>query len=220
MIKPPLFSAVIFDMDGLVLETETAYLIGWRQAVEAMGYPYDQAFFHSLWGLDVGLIKQMLLDHYGAYFDLNQFQKSSGLYWLAHVKQHGINKKKGIDALLDCLNKHQIPYCLATNSPEKSARDCLAMAGLEGVFEIIIGRESVQHSKPAPDIFLKAANAVQHPIKQCIVLEDSVIGLTAAQRAGAYTFFIPSQTHYTIDKSFKNYQILADLTEVIPFIPT
>ncbi|MCK4493698.1 MAG: HAD family phosphatase [Methylococcales bacterium] len=218
MIKPSNFSAVIFDMDGLVLETETAYLIGWQQAVEAMGYPYDQGFFLSLWGLDVGLIKQMLLDYYGADFDLKQFQKSSGIYWLAHVKQHGIQKKPGVEALLDCLKKHQIPYCLATNSPEKSARDCLAMAGLEGVFDIIIGRESVQHSKPAPDVFLKAANTLHCPIEQCLVLEDSIIGLTAAQRAGAYTFFIPSQSEYKIDKSFSNYSILNTLTDVIPFI--
>jgi HAD superfamily hydrolase (TIGR01509 family) len=218
MTKIPSFSAIIFDMDGLILDTETAYLMAWQQAVEAMNYPYNPALFLSLWGMDLSIIKELLLDHYGSRFNLKQFQQLSGVYWLAQVQQHGIEKKLGVESLLRVIHQRQIPYCLATNSPEKTARECLVFAGLSDMFRLIISGDDVLQSKPAPDIFLKAAEKLQQPIEHCLILEDSVTGLTAAHRSGAYTFFIPSQKVYKIDASFKNYQTLGNLTNVIPFI--
>ena len=88
--------------------------------------------------------------------------------------------------------QHQIPYCLATNSLAVNAYECLELAGIKEVFSTIITRDDVQHGKPAPDIFLKAAELLQVPISQCLVLEDSHAGIVAASRAGAFSVFIPS----------------------------
>jgi len=88
--------------------------------------------------------------------------------------------------------QHQIPYCLATNSRAINAYECLELAGIKDLFSIIITRDDVQQGKPSPDIFLKAAELLQVPITQCLVLEDSHAGIVAAYRAGAFSVFVPS----------------------------
>lgn len=186
------FSAVIFDMDGLVLDTETTYFIAWQQAAASMGYKLSDGFCASLSGLSGEAGTQKLLAECGTDFDLSTFKQAAGLHWHGHVKHHGIAVKHGFHDLLALIIQHDIPYCLATNSRTMNAVECLALAGLTEVFHLIISRDDVQHGKPAPDIFLHAAARLQVPIARCLVLEDSHAGIVAATQAGAFTVFIPS----------------------------
>ena len=94
--------------------------------------------------------------------------------------------------MLEFIVQQQIPYCLATNSRAVNAYECLELAGIKDVFSTIITRDDVQYGKPAPDIFLKAAELLQVPISQCLVLEDSHAGIVAASSAGAFSVFVPS----------------------------
>ncbi len=214
----PNFSAIIFDMDGLVLDTEITYLQAWQQAVQKMGYQLDEHFFLSLSGLDSATVKNRLLEYCGSKFNLNYFHKLSSHYWYANVRQHGIKKKKGLESLLNVIKIYKIPYCLATNSIETNARECLAFANLTETFKLIISRDQVKQGKPAPDIFLKAAKLLQQPINNCLVLEDSLIGIKAAQRAGAYSILIPSQPMQPNEQLISHKAIFNDLTEVSKFI--
>lgn len=186
------YSAVIFDMDGLVLDTEMTYFIAWQQAAASMGYTLSDGFCASLSGLSGEAGTQKLLTECGADFELSTFKQAAGLHWHDHVKQHGIAVKHGFHDLLECIVQHEIPYCLATNSRAINALECLALAGLTEVFDLIISRDDVQHGKPAPDIFLHAAARLQVPVARCLVLEDSHAGIVAATQAGAFSVFIPS----------------------------
>jgi beta-phosphoglucomutase len=186
------FSAVIFDMDGLVLDTETTYFVAWQEAAKAMGYTLSEHFCLSLSGLHYKDIELKLMAWCGAGFNLQAFNQLSGLYWREHVYAHGINIKHGFTRLLEFIVERKIPYCLATNSRAVNAYECLQLAGLKDVFSTIITRDDVQHGKPAPDIFLKAADVLRVPISRCLVLEDSHSGIMAASRAGAFSVFVPS----------------------------
>jgi len=186
------FSAVIFDMDGLVLDTETGYLVAWQQAANAMGYELSESFCLSLSGLHYNDIVPKLMASCGVDFDLQAFNRLSAIYWREHVYAHGIKIKHGFTELLEFIIQQQIPYCLATNSRAINAYECLELAGIKEVFSTIITRDDVQHGKPAPDIFLKAAELLRVPISQCVVLEDSHAGILAASRAGAFSVFVPS----------------------------
>jgi beta-phosphoglucomutase len=186
------FCAVIFDMDGLVLDTETTYFVAWQQAAKAMGYALSETFCLSLSGLHYKDVELKLMDWYGADFNLQAFNHLSGIFWREHVNTHGINIKHGFTQLLEFIVQQQMPYCLATNSPAINAYECLEVAGIKDVFPTIITRDDVQHGKPAPDIFLKAAELLKVPISQCLVLEDSHAGIVAASRAGAFSVFVPS----------------------------
>jgi HAD superfamily hydrolase (TIGR01509 family) len=114
--------------------------------------------------------------------------------WRNHVHHNGIKVKHGFKELLAFIVEQQLPYCLATNSRTANALECLELAGLSHIFTTIISRDDVEHSKPAPDIFLKAAECLQVPIQQCLVLEDSHTGIVAAKLAGAFTVCVPSST--------------------------
>jgi beta-phosphoglucomutase-like phosphatase (HAD superfamily) len=186
------FSAVIFDMDGLVLDTEPTYFIAWQQAAKAMGYVLSKAFCLSLSGLHYKEIELKLIAWCGADFNLHVFNHLSGIFWREQVNAHGISIKHGFTELMKFIVQQQIPYCLATNSRAVNAHECLELAGIKDAFSTIITRDDVEQGKPAPDIFLKAAELLQVPISQCLVLEDSYAGIEAASRAGAFSVFIPS----------------------------
>ncbi len=192
MITVADFSAVIFDMDGLVLDTESTYSIAWQQAANAMGYGFSKEFCLSLSGLHYPDIELKLLVYCGAEFNLQTFNRLSGECWRDHVNVHGISIKHGFIGLVDLLIEQNIPYCLATNSRTENALECLELAGIKDVFSIIVSRDHVRHGKPEPDIFLKAAELMQVDINRCLVLEDSHAGIVAASKAGAVSVFIPS----------------------------
>ena len=192
MCKLADFAAVIFDMDGLVLDTESTYMIAWKRAASAMGYDFSDDFCLSLSGLHYQDVELKLMDYCGAEFDLQNFNQLSGDYWRDHVNVHGISIKYGFSGLLEVLIRQKIPYCLATNSRAVNALECLELAGIKDIFSIIISRDHVLHGKPEPDIFLKAAEVLQVDITRCLVIEDSDAGIVAAFRAGAVSAFIPS----------------------------
>jgi beta-phosphoglucomutase-like phosphatase (HAD superfamily) len=192
MLKLADFAAVIFDMDGLVLDTESTYCIAWQQAASEMGYNFSRDFCLSMSGLHGKDIELRLIEFCGVEFDLQIFNRLSGDFWRDHVEIHGINIKHGFSELLSLLNQQEIPYCLATNSRTVNALECLELAGIEEVFSIIITRDHVQHGKPEPDIFLRASELLQVDISRCLVIEDSHAGIVAASRAGAVSVFIPS----------------------------
>jgi HAD superfamily hydrolase (TIGR01509 family) len=186
------FSAVIFDMDGLVLDTETTYFVAWQKAAKAIGYVLSDSFCLSLSGLHYKDVELKLTDWGGADFNLQTFNQLSSIFWREHINSHGINIKPGFTQLLEFIVQQQIPFCLATNSRAINACECLELAGIKDVFSTIISRDDVQHGKPAPDIFLKAAEMLQVPISECLVLEDSHAGIVAASRAGAFSVYVPS----------------------------
>ncbi len=191
-LKFPSFSAVIFDMDGLVLDTEMTYFIAWKKAANIMGVSFSDEFCSSLSGLYYQDMEKKLIKYYGAGFDLKQFAKLSGDFWRSYVNQKGIPIKKGFFNLLNQLKANNISFCLATNSGKKNALECLALANLTHVFSTVITRDHVKHGKPEPDIFIEAAKVLEQPINQCLVLEDSKTGIQAAKNAGAPSVFIPS----------------------------
>jgi len=209
----PDFNALIFDMDGLILDTEITYFNAWQQAAKALGYQLSDAFCAGLSGLPFSEIERRLTQALGDDFPLAEFYPLSSEFWRATVSCDGIAVKKGVHDLFAVLNNKQIPYCLATNSPEKNARECLRYAGVENLFELLVCRDHVQAAKPAPDIFLQAADRLGQEIQSCLVIEDSLTGLLAARNANAFSVLVPS---VSVDEGMQELAgiILNDLSEL------
>jgi beta-phosphoglucomutase len=214
------FKGFIFDMDGLVLDTEPTYFAAWQQAVTTMGYQLQPDVFKIVSGLHYHQVEARLKIWLGQDFNLQAFKRLGTDYWRKHVREQGIAVKPGVIALLDYAKQKGIPVCLATNSWAVYARHCLAIAGLTHRFPMMITGDTVKRVKPAPDIFLKAAEMMRVDISQCVIFEDSHTGIVAASASGAYSVYVPStfpinsQTVELCDCMIDN------LTQVFETLPT
>ena len=210
----PDFGAVIFDLDGLVLDTETTYFAAWRQAAGKMGYQLSEPFCKSLSGLSYGAVTQKIFDLCGPDFDLERFNRISGDCWRTLVQTQGIEVKPGFHQLLELIRRQTLPYCLATNSRLTNALACLDLAGLTNIFEVIVARDHVEYGKPAPDIFWVASERLGIDISRCLALEDSAAGVIGATEAGAFSIFIPSSLPADDEATFRCDRQCPDLNEV------
>jgi len=184
--------AVILDMDGLILDTEASYFAAWKYALNEQGYLLDDKFCASLSGVSFSHLEALLTEHYGK-INFTQFCDTSGKIWRQNAEQHGIAVKQGAAELLVMLKEHNIPYCLASNSAKKNVQECLEYAGLGDEFSLRVCGDEVNKPKPAGDIFLVAANRLDKPLEVCLIVEDSLIGLRAANHAGSTrTILVPS----------------------------
>lgn len=212
------FKAIIFDMDGLVLDSETGYFAAWQQAAGEMGCSLDDRFCASLSGAHGPVISQRLMAHFGADFDIQRFYALSSQYWQQQVQGQGIPVKSGFFVLLQRIRDLKLAFCLATNSRRQDAEICLSYAGLSEVFSCMITRDDVKTPKPAPDVFLKAADALGFASKDCLVLEDSPVGVAAAVAANCACIYVPSclpVDEYAVRQAD---WMLKDLIEVADFI--
>lgn len=205
-------------MDGLVLDTESSYRQAWQIAATQLGYPLADEFFLSLSGFHWPAVQQCLLSECGDDFPLQRFEQLSSECWHQFVQQHGIAVKAGFFALLDFIQHQNLPFCLATNSPQADALYCLQQAGLQNTFPHIVSRDQVRQGKPAPDIFFKAATGLGVAIEHCLILEDSLTGVIAAKQAQACVVLVPSVLPVDTRAQALADWVFADLQQVADFL--
>jgi beta-phosphoglucomutase len=211
----PAFEAVIFDMDGLALDTEPTYRYAWRRAASQMGFELSDEFCRTLSGRHADAVSRELEKILGTETALEQFQRLSAEYWHGHVREAGIAAKEGLSALLQLLRRCGIPFALATNSDHAHTFLCLSLARLAREFPHMITRDQVAMGKPAPDIFLEAARRLQTSPQCCLILEDSDTGLEAAARAGGIPILIRDgggAPPWAASRACRAYASLAEIT--------
>lgn len=183
--------AVVFDMDGLLLDTEPLHQAAWDAAATTLGFSLDPALNRSLIGKSELASLQLLQREFGDSFAPRQFMTLCGQHWEAHIAVHGIAMKPGAVALLQLLESEAIPAAIATSSHQHNASLSLQCVGLAERFDIVVTGDQIAHGKPAPDIYLEAARRLAVDPSSCLAFEDSEPGLMAATAAGMDTFLVP-----------------------------
>lgn len=214
---PPL-RAVILDMDGLVLDSETTYCHAWRRAASDLGVELSEAFCHSLFGRHADDVARALREAMGAAFEPERFHRLAEKHWLDYLESHGMARMPGLEALLDVFRRRALPYALATNSDGIYARQCLRLAGLEAEFPVIVTRDQVPLGKPEPDVFLEAARRLEAPPGLCLGVEDSATGLAAARAAGTFVVLVQRREEARRQLAEKADLALASLAELAELI--
>lgn len=179
---------VVFDMDGLMFDTERIGVEAWLEAARQTGVPLSREAVLSTLGLNNAATRAALEPYLGTqYQQCEDFERS---FMAAHIQNNGIVIKPGLFELLDYLQKCKYRFTMATSSSRERARFFLKESGVQRHFDDIVCGDMIARSKPEPDIYLQACELINLPPAKCLALEDAPAGLLAAHRAGLMPVFI------------------------------
>jgi HAD superfamily hydrolase (TIGR01509 family) len=210
-----IFSAVIFDMDGLMFDTERIAQQAWVRAAGDFGYVYPDQVYQGVIGRARPDVERYSMEAFGAEFPFEVVYRAKGRYMLEALESDGIPLKPGLLDLLAWLEARSIPAAVASSSPRAAVLRNLKLAGLEPErFGALVGGDEVPHGKPAPDIFLEVARRLEIPPEKCLVLEDSNAGIKAAHAAGMHPVMVPDLKPPTDEAHALAYRIVDSLAGV------
>ncbi len=185
---------VLFDMDGLMFDTERLGLEGWLEAGRQLGLPITEDFVLQIRGRNKADSRQVSQQMFGPGFDYDAAKAFRDRYADEAIHTRGVPVKPGLVSLLQALQERGIPAALATSTAREKALEYLRLAGVEGYFSAAVCGDEVTRSKPDPEIFCKAAAKLGLAPADCLVLEDSPYGIQAAAAAGCVPMMIPDMT--------------------------
>ena len=205
--------ALVFDMDGLMLDTEPLYKAAWQRACLELGYDFDDESYAKVIGrpTDDGVAE--LARRFGAGFPIERFRSRWPELWQAEADADGIATKPGLLELLTLIEQRGLRVAVATSSEMEYTEFSLRKAGLDGRFPIIVTGDQVQRGKPAPDIYLEAARRLGTNPAECVALEDSEAGILAASRAGMIAVMIPDLTSPSDAARHAAFRVVPSLVE-------
>jgi HAD superfamily hydrolase (TIGR01509 family) len=209
--------AVLLDMDGTLLDTESVYLASVVAALTGFGYPDPTALCHAMIGIPGPECETMLRTHYGEDFPLQDFNKAFALGVDESLKD-GLPLKPGALELLNALCEAGCPMAVVTSSSRRTADRHLALAGIRSRFETILTRDDVARGKPNPDLYLLAAARLGVRPHACVAIEDSNPGIAAAHGAGAVPIMVPDIMPPTAETRTKCAAVLPDLHAVLTLL--
>lgn len=183
-------NTIIFDMDGTLIKSEEKYFYIWQELVNNKGFPLDVAFYQTLLGRPTTTIKQHFIAHYGAEFPFDEL-------FTEFLRRREIATATGDFEIMDgaeeflqsCLQKN-ITCCLATSSHQAEATTILKKLNLFDYFSYTSFGDQVKVGKPDPEIFLNILAKAQVSAEDCLVFEDSISGVRAAQGAKLLVYYL------------------------------
>lgn len=175
--------AIIFDMDGVIFDTEMVYLKVWSKIFEKYGYKMTKEIYISVLGTGRENVKKVFVNNYGSNLPIDDMYKEKDEN-LAKEIEKGVALKAGAYEILKYLKENDFKIALATSAISKRAFKQLKQANIYRFFDAVVCRDEVEKTKPNPDIFLKAADKLNVNKSECIVIEDSSAGIKAAFNAG------------------------------------
>jgi HAD superfamily hydrolase (TIGR01509 family) len=208
------FEAVIFDMDGLLLDTERIALQTFRETCANFGIEVDRKVYLKCIGTNDSKTKEILISGYGETFPYDDFER----LWLEKYGIEAYEKpvplKEGAEPLLESIKRACLPMAVATSTSHEKAVLKLGNAGILDYFKLIVAGDQIKKSKPDPEIYLKTAGRLGVSPERCLALEDSDNGVQSAHAAGMTVIQIPDLVEPSETTKALGHIIVRSLREV------
>ena len=213
-----MIKAIIFDMDGLMIDSERVTFEGYQEMLKKMNLTMTQDFYITLLGKPIKGIYQRFYDVYGKDFPIETVIKDVHEYMAVRFEKEGVPLKKGLVPLLKYLKANNYKTIVATSSNRDRVDNILKSADIEKYFDDSICGDEVSKGKPNPEVFLKSCQKLGVQNDEAIVLEDSEAGIQASAAADIKVICIPDMKYPEPEFAQKTYKICQDLDEVANFI--
>lgn len=210
-----MIKAIVFDMDGLMFDTERLTVQAWDYAGEKIGIGKMGHMVYKTLGMNIESSRKIFIQEYGDKVieeDLTDYARE---FFNNYFNEHGMPLKQGLIELLNYLKANDYKIAVATSSNKKTALNHFKRANLLEYFDVIVCGDMIKNSKPAPDIYLKASELLGFMPSECLALEDSPNGIRSAFSAGLKPVMIPDLIEPTKEIIKLLYFKLANLNEVI-----
>ena len=212
--------SIIFDMDGVIFDTELVYLEIWSKVFEKYGYKLQKEVYAEVLGTGRENVKKVFLNNYGNELPIDKMYREKDED-LEKAVDKGIPLKQGAYEILSYLKNNNYKIALATSASNDRALKQLRYADIEKFFDVIVSRDDVKETKPNPDIFLKAAKKLNVNPNECIVIEDSSAGIKAAFNAGMagiHVVDLKEPDNEIIRNCYKSFNNLNDIRKEIEML--
>lgn len=182
--------AILFDMDGVIFDTEREYLKEWNEIFEKYGYEMKKEIYVSVMGRGRKKVKEIFKENFGNDLPIEEMYIEKDKMLKEAVENNKVPLKQGAIELLEFLKKNGYKTALATSAKKDRVKRQVTHAKINNLFDAIVCADDIVNSKPDPEIFLKAAEKVNIKPENCIVIEDSEAGIRAAFNAGMIAFHV------------------------------
>ena len=213
-----MIKAIIFDMDGLMIDSERVTFECYQERLKDMNLTMDEEFYKTLLGKPIKGIYQRFYDVYGNDFPIETVIQDVHQLMAERFEKEGVPVKRGLVELLHYLKENNYKTIVATSSNRDRVDKILAQAKITEFFDDSICGDEVSKGKPNPEVFLKSCQKLGVNVDEAIVLEDSEAGIQASYDANIKVICIPDMKYPEKQYEDKTFKILKDLTEVTAYL--
>lgn len=210
--------AVVFDMDGVLFDTEKLCMDSWIYVAQKHGFDGIDNVFEQCIGLNGNDTRNLVLNHYGMDFPYEAFCAEASEWFRDYIRRKGLPIKPGVKKILPFLQETGYKIGLASSTKYESVVRHLKGADIIDYFSVIVGGDMIEHSKPKPDIYLLACKKLEVEPQQAYAIEDSPNGIRAASAAGMKAVMVPDMILPDAEMKRLSHVICRDLNEVMSFL--
>ncbi len=213
-----MIQAVIFDMDGVLINTEKYLFQCWKKAGAEAGYDLEREMLLNMRSMAPEFAIPFFKEKLGEQADYTAIRTRRKELMKEHIEKYGVEKKPKVDELLDYLHAHGYKTAVATATDPERTRQYLTSIGIYEKFDQIVCATTVPHGKPMPDVYLHVCRYIGIEPENCLAIEDSDNGAMSAHRAGCHVVMVPDLAGPKPETARFLDGVAEDLEKVIPIL--